>query len=431
MKNRVRLIIIVLFCLLLTASRLPADSRGVKGTVSVKSDTGRTITLYKASYALVIGNGNYKNGWDILPGAIRDAEEVAAALRKTGFNVTLKTDITKNTFDKTLNEFSIRYGKKESSRLLFYYSGHGFSQKMVTGEDLGYLVMTDSPLPEKDMVGFELRNVDMASIITQAKKIRSRHVLFMFDSCFSGSILNLRDRVVPQSISDNIRYPVRQFITAGRANEPVPDQSVFKQAFLDILEGRDREPVPDGYLTGEELGLYLKTKVPEYNPAQHPQYGKIRDPKLDKGDFVFVLNNTKQMPVNLPSSEIFRQPIAEKEEQQKRFLEEQKVPEFEKEKLEADRYEDLEGVWEDEDGYQHTIQRIENRYTVVSLVGLNGKPCEISDTEWSPGTLKWTFHVPWSGHTLRYTTKTIGKNHLECHWKGPDGSGTDVLRRIR
>ena len=38
-------------------------------------------------------------------------------------------------------------------------------------------------------------------------------------------------------------------------NEPVPDKSVFKQAFLDLLEGRDEEPVPDNYITGEELGL--------------------------------------------------------------------------------------------------------------------------------------------------------------------------------
>ena len=105
----------------------------------------------------------------------------------------------------------------------------------------------------------------------------------------------MRERVVPKSISDKVRYPVRQFITAGRANEPVPDQSVFKQAFLDLLEGRDEEPIPDNYITGEELGLYLKVKVPKYNPNQHPQYGKIRDPRLDKGDFVFVLKSPIQL----------------------------------------------------------------------------------------------------------------------------------------
>ena len=129
----------------------------------------------------------------------------------------------------------------------------------------------------------------MQVVVTQAKKVKARHVLFMFDSCFSGAILNLRERFVPETISDSVSLPVRQFITAGRANEPVPDHSIFKQAFLDLLEGRDKEPIPDGYITGEELGLYLKNKVPEYNPTQHPQYGKIKDIRLDKGDFVFAL----------------------------------------------------------------------------------------------------------------------------------------------
>jgi formylglycine-generating enzyme required for sulfatase activity len=257
--------------------------------VTVKTPQGESIELYKNSYALVIGNGNYKKGWDILPGAIRDAREVAAALRRNGFEVILKTDLTRDAFDRALGEFVRKHGKEEDNRLLLYYAGHGYTEKMATDEELGYLVMIDAPAPEKDPVGFSLASVDMQSLITQAKMIRSKHVLFVFDSCFSGTVMNLRDRVTPSAISDKVRYPVRQFITAGRANEPVPDRSVFKDAFLDILEGRDREPIPDGYLTGEELGLYLKNKVPEYNPMQHPQYGKIRDPKLDKGDFVFVL----------------------------------------------------------------------------------------------------------------------------------------------
>ena len=72
------------------------------------------------------------------------------------------------------------------------------------------------------------------------------------------------DSTPPESISDSVRYPVRQFITAGRAGEIVPDHSDFKQAFLDLLEGRAREPFPDGYITGEELGFYLKNQVPVY-----------------------------------------------------------------------------------------------------------------------------------------------------------------------
>ena len=184
-------------------------------------------------------------------------------------------------------------GQDEANRLLFYYAGHGYTQTLANNQELGYLVMVDAPDPETDKVGFETRSVNMEGIVTKSKQIQARHALFIFDSCFSGTILNVRDRLKqPESVSDSIRYPVRQFITAGRAGEVVPDKSVFKQAFLNLLEGRAPEPFPDGYITGEELGFYLKNKVPEYNAAQHPQYGKIRDPNLDQGDFVFVLGNT-------------------------------------------------------------------------------------------------------------------------------------------
>ncbi len=291
-RSNIFYIFVLIIISLVNINYIAASNRGLK--LTVKTPKGSRIDLYRDSYALIVGNSNYSNGWEPIPGAIQDVNEVAKALEKHGFNIILKTDLNKDEFNRAINEFSLKYGNAEDNRLLFYYAGHGFTRKMATDEELGYLVMVNAPLPEKDLIGFSVNSVDMQSLITQAKIIKARHVLFMFDSCFSGSIINMRERVVPRSISDNVKYPVRQFITAGRANEPVPDHSVFKQAFLDLIEGRDEEPIPDNFVTGEELGLYLKTKVPEYNPIQHPQYGKIRDPGLDKGDFVFALSVDKK-----------------------------------------------------------------------------------------------------------------------------------------
>ena len=274
----------------------PQTSRGMK--ISVRTRAGEHIELYNASYALVIGNGNYTNGWDPLPGALQDVKEVAETLKTHGFNVTLKTDLTTDEFNEAFRTFVLEHGADENNRLLFYYAGHGYTLPLANEQERGYLVMVDAPDPDTDKLGFARESVNMETLVGESKAIFARHVLFLFDSCFSGTILNARDRVRPESISDNIRYPVRQFITAGRANEPVPDRSVFKTAFLDIIEGRATEPFRDGYITGAELGLYLKNQVPIYNEAQHPQYGKIRDPKLDKGDFVFVLpqRNLDELP---------------------------------------------------------------------------------------------------------------------------------------
>ena len=275
---------------LITANEL-FSQRGMK--ITIRTQSGEEIPLYKDSYAFVVGNGNYTNGWDPLEGALQDVTEVAKALETHGFVVTLKTDLTKAAFETSFADFVFNAGQDTANRLLFYYAGHGYTQRLANDQELGYLVMVDAPDPETDRIGFETCSVNMEGLVTKSKQIQARHALFIFDSCFSGTILNVRDRLKqPESISDSVRYPVRQFITAGRAGEVVPDKSVFKQTFLNLIEGRVAEPFRDGYITGEELGFYLKNQVPIYNAAQHPQYGKIRDPKLDQGDFVFVLGRT-------------------------------------------------------------------------------------------------------------------------------------------
>ena len=303
MKKCLIFLLFVTLCIslcLTTADEL-SSQRGMKVTIHTKE--GKAIPLYKDSYALVVGNGTYTDGWDPLPGALQDVTEVADVLKTHGFQVTLKKDLTAADFKRAFAGFVLNAGRDPDNRLLFYYAGHGYTQKTATGTDLGSLVMVDAPSPEKDGVGFKLSSVDMKALVTEAELIHSRHVLFVFDSCFSGTILNVRAQLdKPTNITDSIKHPVRQFITAGRAGEVVPDESVFKQTFLDLLAGRAPEPFPDGYITGAELGFYLKNQVPVYNKAQHPQYGKIRNPKLDKGDFVFVLQRMDIEPPGVGDS---------------------------------------------------------------------------------------------------------------------------------
>jgi hypothetical protein len=96
-------------------------------------------------------------------------------------------------------------------------------------------------------------------------------------------------RAIPQNISYKTASPVRQFITSGTAGETVPDQSIFRRQFISALQG-EGDTDKDGYVTALELGEFLQKTVVNYSKnAQHPQYGKIRNPNLDKGDFVFVL----------------------------------------------------------------------------------------------------------------------------------------------
>ena len=152
----------------ITASELHPQ-RGMN--VTVRTESGEELALYKDSYALVIGNGAYpaKNGWNPLPGAVNDVKEVAGVLERHGFNVTLKIDVTKAEFNKTFSEFIYESGKDKNNRLLFYYAGHGYTTKSATGEDLGYLVMLDTPHPE-NAGAFDLYSIDMVKFVSDSKK---------------------------------------------------------------------------------------------------------------------------------------------------------------------------------------------------------------------------------------------------------------------
>ena len=132
----------------------------------------------------------------------------------------------------------------------------------------------------------------MTEVLSWATRVESRHVLFLFDNCFSGTIFESKS-LPKQSplIQAYTAKPVRQFITAGSAEQEVPGKSVFTPTFIRALRG-EGDLNRDGYVTGSELGMYISDKVANYdNGKTTPQYGKIRAPELDQGDFIFTLTN--------------------------------------------------------------------------------------------------------------------------------------------
>lgn len=289
MKQRLplRLAAIALtFTLTVSLSRAPAQDRGVG--VRIKTGSGQIIKLYDRSYALVIGVTDYTAGWPRLPGVKKDVEEVSRALEKHDFRVTKVENPDSQQMEKSFKEFIDQYGRSADHRLLFYFAGHGYTLKQSYGEEMGYIVPTDAPIPARDQAGFMSKAMSMEQIELYAKRVQSKHALFLFDSCFSGSFF-ARAVGVPESIGYKTSLPVRQFITSGSAEETVPDQSVFRRQFIEAIEG-EADVNKDEYVTGTELGMFLQDKVINYSKnAQHPQYGKIRNPNLDKGDFVFAL----------------------------------------------------------------------------------------------------------------------------------------------
>jgi hypothetical protein len=275
--------IMILILIIFTSIRGPS---GARAGFSVVSRQGQTLDLYMDYRALVVGISDYER-WPKLPNAVNDAKEVEAKLREMGFEVKVVLDPTSREMKTILSEMVYELGGKENRALLFYYAGHGETETMADKTKLGYLIPKDCPLLKEDPMGFATHAISMKDIESISLRIRSKHVLMLFDSCFSGSLFALV-RAVPEDITEKSNLPVRQYITAGREDEQVPDKSMFKRCFLLGLDG-DADLTGDGYITGSELGMYLADKVVNYtHRQQHPQYGKINNPDLDRGDFIFV-----------------------------------------------------------------------------------------------------------------------------------------------
>jgi formylglycine-generating enzyme required for sulfatase activity len=263
--------------------------------VSITDQAGTEILLYEESYALVVGAGDYRAGWPRLYNVHDEVQRVAQALESQGFRVVTLLDPTGDQLRGAVRDFIARYGYWKGNRLVFFFSGHGY-----TRGTKGFFVPVDAPDPNVDLVGFVRRAIPMDQVMTWAREIEAKHALFAFDSCFSGTLFKARSlpTATEALIRDSTSRPVRQFLTAGDAGETVPAKSIFTPLFIRALEGK-ADFNNDGYVTGAEIGLYIRQTMPRYDPTLTPQYGKIRDPSLDEGDFVFQL--TALPPPPLPA----------------------------------------------------------------------------------------------------------------------------------
>ncbi|MCI5157220.1 MAG: caspase family protein, partial [Candidatus Electrothrix sp. AUS1_2] len=280
---------------LLNAQRgLRVVNTQVQDGLKVVDSQGTEQILYHQSYALLIGVSDYTAGWPDLPGVREDIAAVERILKQHNFTVTKVSDPDRKNLDAALEKFIQDYGLDEGNRLLIYFAGHGYTIKKKYGGEMGYIVPVDAPNPHVDHKGFLRKAMSIEEFGIFAKRIDSKHAIFIFDSCFAGSIFP-KTRAIPASISDKTSKPVRQFITSGSAEEEVPDVSVFRRHLVDALSGSG-DSNKDGYITGSELGLFLEDKVVnDSNNTQHPQYGKIVDSRLNQGDFVFILPQNNQV----------------------------------------------------------------------------------------------------------------------------------------
>ena len=132
-------------------------------------------------------------------------------------------------------------------------------------------------------------------VIAWSLQTKARHVLMVFDACFSGSLFQTKGPIaVPdQNDFDSIRRglskPIRYYITSGRQNEEVAAPGTFAMLLLRGLRGA-ADVYHQGIISAEVLGSYLYHEVPKYTSRpQTPQYASIGNAMLSEGQFFFLI----------------------------------------------------------------------------------------------------------------------------------------------
>jgi len=213
--------------------------------MEIKDKEGNEVFQYLESHALLIGVSNYKY-WNVLNGVKSDIDAVDAILTRHGF-LTERAPEPKTGDDiyKALKSFFARYGYNPNNRLLIYYAGHGATLSIYDESDseskrdpkyIGYLVPADAPLT-KDVGAFRELAFSIKTFREFSEESSARHIMFVFDSCFAGWVLNREEGSSSSAYINSLtKKPVREFITAGTKDQTVPDESIFRRQFVEAFK---------------------------------------------------------------------------------------------------------------------------------------------------------------------------------------------------
>ncbi|HEY6256822.1 MAG TPA: caspase family protein, partial [Xanthobacteraceae bacterium] len=121
--------------------------------------------------ALVIGNGGYAHASHLL-NPPHDAEDVAAALKQSGFETIVGVDLDQAAMQDTVIRFA--RAARSADIALFYYSGHAMQYA-----GINYLMPIDANLADEADLRRMVRVDDILADLQQAKSLR----ILVLDSC--------------------------------------------------------------------------------------------------------------------------------------------------------------------------------------------------------------------------------------------------------
>ena len=262
-----------------------------KNIVSIQNYFPKPIIINKNKKALLIGI-NYTGTSSQLYGCINDTTLIKERLSKNGFtSINILTDLTskKATRDNILVEFKNLLVNSQSGDLLFLlYSGHG-SYTIDRNND-------ETDRRDELIISCDFKVVlddEFKSIIQT--NLKSGVTLFaMFDSCFSGTVLDLRYQYLDSLNYDNYTENTKTletlgnvFMISGCTDKQTSMDSVFNNQAngamtWSLLESLKQNPT----CNWRELVKNMRDRLKEYNYQQIPQFSCGTFEDIDKQVFI-------------------------------------------------------------------------------------------------------------------------------------------------
>jgi hypothetical protein len=135
-------------------------------------NVGLKTTYSEQRVALVIGNADYETA--PLKNPVNDAQDMASALGKSGFDVTYLKNLSLKDMKLAIQAFGQKL--RNGGAGLFYYAGHGLQVNQIN-----YLVPVDAKIQSAAEVEFEC--IDAGFVLAQMENAGNRINVMILDAC--------------------------------------------------------------------------------------------------------------------------------------------------------------------------------------------------------------------------------------------------------
>jgi len=249
------------------------------------------IVINKNKKALLIGI-NYTGTSNELYGCINDVNSIKERITANGFtNINTITDLTnkKPTRDNILLEFkNLLINSQSGDLLLFFYSGHG-SYTLDKNRD-------EQDRYDELIVSSDLKGIvdDELKLIIQQNLKQDVTLFALFDSCFSGSVLDLRyqylDSLNYDKYTENSKDEItigNVFMISGCTDEQTSVDAVFNNKAngamtWSLLQSLNQKPTS----SWRELVKSMRDILKKSKFSQIPQFSSGKFVDIDTPVFI-------------------------------------------------------------------------------------------------------------------------------------------------